>query len=376
MAITFPILTATKMGVLISTIPIIPSRSPLTAIFKAATSGARPVRVVGIAALDKSPKESSVSVTPSILTVRQFVNKGSGTRPDAAETCVSAILPISTGALEALEMRPMVRALLRLVFLSLLAASMSGGQLLGEVPKVERHLVLRDGSGMALAECIESSRHDDNGDLTAWAVVTPERHRAIWTSQHVAADTSFSGKLEDLESGWWAELKIATGQESPRYSTEGASGLIADLREQQPVLTVTIETSEGFYVERKSRFGAAEGDQPDWREVFATRLAEEEIGTSLPQSVKEEIRFLNNVGEHLAADGTFAAELVELLHGEITRAAEADKTAESDAYSELNWEIGHGTRTVGDEEDPRSTSRELADQFKKSEPAESDRPDS
>jgi hypothetical protein len=243
------------------------------------------------------------------------------------------------------------------------AAVLAAGGTVTEVPSKERHLVLRSTSGESLAEIIEVSSFEDEGDLTLWKVLTPEKNRALWSSGHEAETTRFAGRLEDLESGWHAELAISSGTESPRFSTQGAHGLMADLREQEALLTMTLETSDGFTAEHQSPIDAPRSDDSDWKKLFASDLAEHEVGRDIPESAREEIRFLMRVGGQLGAENTFAQSLVELMHQELERVRLHDQQAEDGLYSDSEWELGHGTVEIGGATDPRATHRELARRF-------------
>lgn len=235
-----------------------------------------------------------------------------------------------------------------------------------EIPAKERHLVLRAESGEAFAELIQSTTYTDEGDATLWKVMTPEHNRVVWSSRFEVEGTVFAGRLEDLESGWTAELAISSGTQSPRFQSQGAHGLMADLREHDALLTMTLETSDGFFAEQSSPVDAPRSEESEWKPFFASQLAEQNVGESLPSSVIEEVRFLWRIAEHLNGENRFSYWLVELLYQELERVR--TETGDGVApYATSRWTVGQGTVAIGDETDARATHRELARRFEKAE---------
>jgi hypothetical protein len=239
-----------------------------------------------------------------------------------------------------------------------------------DAPEVRRHLVWRGVSESVLAEAIEESSHDEAGDLLVWKLLTPEQNRALWAFEHIAEEGSFIGRLEDLESGWSARLTVSTGEKSSRFDTEGVGGLVQDLRESQPEIHISLETSDGFLVEHREHFGSAsDPDETSWEDLFQAALTEEAVGSTLPASTVEEVRFLYNVGQKTAASAGFDWQLIHLLYDELARTWRTSE-AEGDPYSAADWEAGTGTVTVGGQKDPSSTYRELQERFEPEKPDE------
>ncbi|MDY7095024.1 MAG: hypothetical protein SX243_18780 [Acidobacteriota bacterium] len=257
-----------------------------------------------------------------------------------------------------------------LIFLTLLTL-IPWSPSLADSSEVRRHLVWRGDSENVLAEAIEESSHDEAGDLLVWKLLTPEQNRALWTFEHIAEEGAFVGSLEDLESGWSARLAVSTGEESSRYETEGVRGLVQDLRDSQPEIRISLETSDGFQIEHREAFRTApDPNETSWQDLFQAALAEEAVGSTLPASTVEEIRFLHNVGQSTSQNTGFDWQLIRFLYDELQRTWRTKET-EEDPYSSVDWEAGTGTITVGDQEDPRSTYRELRERF---EPEKSEQP--
>ncbi|MDY7093153.1 MAG: hypothetical protein SX243_09300 [Acidobacteriota bacterium] len=233
-----------------------------------------------------------------------------------------------------------------------------------DIPDVERHLVFRDSEGSVLAECIETLTADDEGGATTWKILTPEKHRAIWVSDYVADETLFSGKFMDLETGWTASLAIVSDTPSGHPNTPSVGTFLSDLKARDAMLTVSLETSDGFYAEHQASINASPDEDVDWQPAFGHKLAQSDIGLDLPASVSEEIRFIHKVGSNLTREGSLAFKLIELLYQELERARERDSLNDSDPYEASRWEVGVGTVEVGSEDEPRATHRELAERFK------------
>lgn len=231
----------------------------------------------------------------------------------------------------------------------------------------------RSVSGAVHAEAIETVRGDEDGQELSWKVLTPEQNRVIWTFAHQASDGVFFGKLEDLETSWWAGLETETRVAMPISDHKDSRELLDALADDDADLVVCLTTADGLLVEHRERFG--EAAKTPWQETFEHALEGNESLDSLPASAREEICFLHGVVRHFGAPSSLARQLVELLHGSFPAHGGTGSASGPEDHGQDLWELGTGLATAGEGQDPGTSHRDLAARFRDTAPEPEAAPD-
>ncbi|MEM7050980.1 MAG: hypothetical protein AAF604_15025 [Acidobacteriota bacterium] len=134
-----------------------------------------------------------------------------------------------------------------------------------------------------LGEAVKVHLFDEEEGVVQWLILTPDGNRVTVTDTYKKNRGQTLTRLQDEESGWWAEFRSVM---DPPDLADVSWGTYSDF-----AMSVSFLTSDGLHVERTFGPSDAEGDQryEDW---VAEALELEESPVSLPLSVIEEIRFL------------------------------------------------------------------------------------
>ncbi|MEM7481434.1 MAG: hypothetical protein AAF481_09685 [Acidobacteriota bacterium] len=145
---------------------------------------------------------------------------------------------------------------------------------------------------------------EDEESTVLWLIVTPGGNRVTITDTHATDGGQAVTRLEDEESGWWAEY---SHKMDPPDLTEVPWGTYTDFS-----MSIRFLTSDGLHAERTFGPGDPEGDQryEDWVQAA---LELEESPAVLPKSTIEETRFLASldVSKHVGLEHSAISTIAE-----------------------------------------------------------------